>query len=90
MKIIVDISDDMYKHIKNSEFYSNTPDSIAARSIKYGVPIPKGHGKILDANQLYEDFYKYTRDTDLDFRDCQAVINYARGIIDEDDTNAYL
>lgn len=52
MKIIVDISEDDYKYIKANG--ARIPYYRLTDAIKNGIPLPKGHGRLIDADELTE------------------------------------
>lgn len=45
MKLIIDISEEDYEYIKNS-------NDMNFNVIKNGIPLPKQHGKIIDADSI--------------------------------------
>lgn len=48
MKVIIDISKDVYDRIHESPICDHVFDAIdACKSIKNGTPLPKGHGEYL-------------------------------------------
>ena len=49
MQIVIDIPEDYYKAIKEIPVEQSTADMII---IRYGTPLPKGHGRLIDANRL--------------------------------------
>lgn len=56
MKIVIDIPDEIYKDIESRD-WKNTiwaRDSLM-RYIHEGVVLPKHHGRLIDANALYND-----------------------------------
>lgn len=63
MQIVIDISEEMYN------FACNYPEKVLAGyslCIKNGIPLPKGHGRLIDADRLVpdcqEDFVYYDDD----------------------------
>ena len=55
MKVVIDIPEDDYK------LACNHPDALIAcyaHYIKAGVPLPKKHGRLIDADALLEDVRK--------------------------------
>lgn len=57
MKIVIDIDEDIYNHIKNSYITFNGMQSFMAtiyKAIGKGTPLPKGHGRLIDADALIE------------------------------------
>ena len=56
MKRIIDIPDNEYRHIK--EYYEKNDIVEATYSyIYYGIPLPKGHGDLIDRDDLLADSY---------------------------------
>lgn len=57
MELIIEIPDAMYEDIKSGkDGYSNYVHT----AIRNGTPIPKGHGKIIDADAFLEENKDYT------------------------------
>lgn len=52
MQIVIDISDEDYKRIKDMPDAFNSLTSRAYKSIKNGTPLPKGHGDLVDKQKL--------------------------------------
>ena len=53
MKLVIDISEEEYNLIKiKSESNIGGVSSEAERVIAKGTPLPKGHGRLIDANEL--------------------------------------
>lgn len=54
MKIVIDVPDDYMKYIdiyeKGSLF-----DMVLTNAIKNGISLPKGHGRLIDADKLNEE-----------------------------------
>lgn len=69
MKIVIDISDDDYEYIKLlHEGLTDYQTTLKLyRAVKNGKPLPKGHGRLIDADALgneidtwgLNDYYKY-------------------------------
>lgn len=54
MKLIIDIQDFVYNHIK--EFNSTQLYELnVITAIKNGLPLPKGHGRLIDADKLLDE-----------------------------------
>ena len=58
MKLVIEIPEEDYKHFK--ELVNSLPkDPIFVDTVAYyignGTPIPKGHGRLIDANELSKD-----------------------------------
>ena len=55
MKLIIDIDDETYEKIKNAEpLKLYCPIESAYNAIKKGTPLPKGHGRLIDADKLLD------------------------------------
>lgn len=61
MKLIIDISDKTYEIIRDMIYFYNPQRSGRAETkeiitaIKQGIPLPKGHGRLIDADALYRE-----------------------------------
>lgn len=54
MKLVIEIDDEIYKEWKWEGKYAS--HSFAQKVILNGTPLPKGHGKIIDINNIvYEE-----------------------------------
>ena len=54
MKLIIDIPDNEYKHMR--EYYEKNDIVEATYSyIYYGTPLPKGHGRLIDADAFIKE-----------------------------------
>lgn len=47
MKIVIDIPEAVYDQICKEKL-----DGIMARAIRCGIPLPKGHGRLIDGDEL--------------------------------------
>lgn len=52
MQIVIEMSDDDYKRIKDMPDAFNSLTSRAYKAIKNGKPLPKGHGRLIDADKV--------------------------------------
>ena len=52
MQIVIDVPDEDYKRIKDMPDAFNSLTSRAYKSIKNGTPLPKGHGRLVDADKI--------------------------------------
>ena len=58
MKILIEIDDNLYKDVKK---YTNRYRSLG-EAVANGKPLPKGHGRLIDADTLvdgFEDNYEF-------------------------------
>ena len=68
MKIIIDIPDEMYAQIIDE----NGIDTMLIPYkdiIKNGTPLPKGHGRLIDADDVNNHIFGY-----VDLRTCPTII----------------
>lgn len=49
MKIVIEISQEVYEHAKNNS-EDSTDEYNSMRAISNGTPLPKGHGRLIDAD----------------------------------------
>lgn len=56
MQIVIDIPQHLYDLIKKFPSDSNegTIENILVKSVEYGTPLPKGHGRLIDADVVNE------------------------------------
>jgi hypothetical protein len=50
MQIVIDIPDRIYKIVQNRTL-NITDDKILENALKNGTPLPKGHGRLIDADE---------------------------------------
>ena len=80
IELLIKIPEEYYKSIKEIPVEQSTADMLI---IKNGTPLPKGHGRLIDADVLCNYFWDnrsklYTR------KDLQIVIDGADTIIEAD------
>ena len=51
MKIVIDIDEKYYTDIKESDHCSNYSVLYALDAIRNGIPLPKGHGRLIDTDE---------------------------------------
>lgn len=90
MKIVIDISEHIYKQIMaDSEVYilDNEVDRILIENAIYnGTPLPKNHGRLIDADELKTSFPTCDNSVDIKIASVRATINHAPTIIEESDS----
>jgi len=81
MKLIIDISEEDYKFIKEVQFYHSgrrsgkTIEQKVINAIKNGKPLPKGHGRLIDADALnFNADYNEPLISKLDFDQAPTII----------------
>ena len=60
MKMVIDIDEKNYADIKKGKVYSSYRDvpQESVLAIANGTPLPKGHGRLIDADALYAEYVK--------------------------------
>lgn len=88
MQIVIDIPDWVYKHIVQGD--EEAPDeNISIDAIRNGTPLPKGHGRLIDANNLKHAFISWSMAVQGFFTDFDiASIVYNSPTIIEADTES--
>lgn len=60
IELVIKISEDVYTRLFDNGIQDNeiAVDDVCemARAIRKGTPLPKGHGRLIDADYLREDF----------------------------------
>lgn len=52
MQIVIDIPEEIYEEIKATKSIYRTGAKVLCNAIVNGKPIPKGHGRLIDVNEL--------------------------------------
>lgn len=69
MKVVIDIPENVYQAIMDSHIFMTKPRSgktllsILISGVENGTPLPKGHGRLIDADVLDEVKEMVTTDT---------------------------
>ena len=95
MHVVIDIPEEIYQYVVNTGTYGHYRFN-SAKAIKNGIPLPKGHGKLKDENEIIEcirnrvenlkndsQFIKYRKDIDL-LGTIPHIRNEVRTIIEAD------
>ena len=81
MQIVIEIPEKIYNDIQ-----TKTEHGIIFNAVKNGTPLPKGHGRLIDADwlkfALHNFFYGLKRPVEEE--DIQRYIDVARSIIEAD------
>ena len=55
MKIVIDIDEELYNRIRADSGVYVMDDILVENAIYEGTPLPKGHGRLIDADALFND-----------------------------------
>lgn len=83
MHVLINISEDVYTKISNSN-PSYADDFSIYYAIKNGVPIPKGHGDLKDMGNLQYVFDLTREDSIYSGKDIERAIKSMKTIIEAD------
>ena len=78
MKLVINIHEKDYQSILNS---GQVPYSVVY-AIMNGTPLPKGHGRLIDADVVDDNIYDLTRSMDLNYGQIIKVVDDAPTIIE--------
>lgn len=87
MKIIIDIDENIYTRLfDNGEDITAYIDDMREirATMRRGTSLPKGHGRLIDADAMIEKMNELAEEEYLDFRDCRDMVYYADVIIEAD------
>lgn len=85
MKIVIDIPESIYDAIMDDEMISREQLSVLEKHIYYSTPLPKGHGRLIDADAFIarlEDASKRQKYKKLLIDDCLTVDDVFKAIIE--------
>lgn len=63
MQIVIDILEDDYRKVQDGR----ASVSMMRKAIRNGTPLPKGHGRLIDADALEYDITSLESDSDVQF-----------------------
>ena len=92
MQLVINIDDDLYKSIIGHRYkitYQQKCDyEDLKNAIEDGVPLPKGHGRLVDADEIDNNIYDLTRSMDLNYGQISEVVDTAPTIIEADEVES--
>ena len=68
MKIVIDIDEKTYNALTHTEFDASLVVDEMRKAIANGTPLPKGHGRLIDADAYVKEYgcFGYLEDIDID------------------------
>ena len=82
MKIVIDIPKMAYENTKRFGKLSTINDDELAKAICNGIPLPKGHGRLIDEKKLLDTFWTYCGQGDFGYHQAEDLIKSASTIIE--------
>lgn len=82
MQIVIDIDEDRYNQLMNEQDLPFRLD--IEKAITDGTPLPKGHGRLIDADALNLDYEVKMADDWKTAHEVANCVKYAPTIIEED------
>lgn len=82
MQIVIDIPEETYEWISRSGFVAEEDSQEIGEAIHQGIPLPKGHGRLIDADELKT--HKYYDGRAHEKAVAVAFIDWAETIIEAD------
>lgn len=81
MQIVIKIPEDYYKAIKEIPVEQSTADMLI---IRYGTPLPKGHGRLKDENEIKQMIEDAKVKNEFSKTFAENIIKFAPTIIEAD------
>lgn len=60
MRIVIDIPEEVFDEIYNKNYYSLKGKAALRVAVRNGIPLPKGHGDLKDADKLRDAFIRWS------------------------------
>ena len=79
MQIVIDIPEEDYIRLRDEGMFGNV--TTFKRAVREGTPLPKGHGRLIDADELYDSLKFPTQQFASTFK---QVLDDAPTIIEAD------
>ena len=58
MQIVIDIPEDVYKRTVFYREFKDLNDCVTTiKALENGIPLPKGHGRLIDADRLWDSYH---------------------------------
>ena len=89
MQIVIDIDEEDYKRIQDTSDVFNSLTSRTYSAIRNGTPLPKGHGRLIDAGEYENGIRKHYFDNSTVIRCTEIALDNAPTIIDADIPTMY-
>lgn len=96
IRIVIDIPKSFYKKIVDNNFFVSISDfDIMCKAVRYGTPLPKGHGRLIECEPIYDklirtykadkkDYHGRGKDYRVGLSNAIDLLNNAPTIIEAD------
>ena len=84
MKILIDMDDNLYTRLFDNGVDNYTDAADIAKAIRKGTILPKGYGRLIDAEKLLNTFWTYCNQGDFGYHQAEDLIKSAPTIIEAD------
>ena len=85
MKLVIDISEDDYNFILEEEYSNYAITTRLYNAVYKSTPLPKGHGRLIDADKLYSDLIFPSQQFAKAYKE---TLDDAQTIVEADDTES--
>lgn len=86
MKVVIDINDNLYTRLFDCDAYDAVDMLNVCTAVRKGKPLPKGHGRLIDADELiknwYDEYIKFMTREEIESMD--GIIENAPTVIEAD------
>ena len=65
MKVVIDLPEKLYNYIKSDNYDEHLDrrfDYKVRFAVKEGIPLPKGHGRLIDVNEYFSGYFNDARE----------------------------
>ena len=84
MKVVIDIDEEDWKDINDIHFIREDLKFKIGKTIMNGTPLPEHHGRLIDADELREDFKTSKKISFVERMDISCIVDHAPTIIEAD------
>ena len=91
MQIVIDIPEEVYRAYKMdvtlgclNEDQRGYAKWYLIHGLVNGIPLPKGHGRLIDTDELLDTFWTYCKQGDFGYHQAEDLIKSALTIIEAD------
>ena len=85
MKLVIDISEELYAKVPTLFNKGNIWIGDILEAVKNGTPLPKGHGRLIDADNLCKTMWAYMLDKSKN-HEAQYVMSVAKCMVEAEHT----